>query len=737
MIKSRSSAVLVLVFSLFAMQSVFASDSWTIIDGPWSAVYADEPFESLPSRSGAVPVSWPLSVTEVETGGAPRVCFFADFTFPERLSGKMLKVYLGSARAVTRLFINGSEVGAVGSENPYFLHNTSVAHFFVPSGILKQNGTNEIAVLLYHDSAKFSLDTVALGEPEAFDSILAKKLLINTDLYFAFAVATFCISLMFLLQYMFNRKERFKLLYGLSALFLGGYFMDIGLQHHLFPLFPQMVLAKMCLPLFYTTLTLFFMDFFEVFKKRAYYIAVLSAGILLALPFPLFARKYGDLEKIFGMLMGPTELFLILVIIITIIALIRKNPYARPISVGVAFAVALGSIDIFAVVSGSNPEVWWQGIGIFGFNISLFVALAIYQMKIQQSLSVLALENDEKNRRLGEYIGSVQAVSESVRAISAELSQTVHDTASSIERMTSGAGLIGEAVETQFASTEQTNRTVALMIESFNQISEQISEQFAEMEKISETIFNLLEGEEELTGTLAKTLEFSKNLVAVTGDGEERVRDSQEAIIKVRETSESIYDIVEAVNSIAEQTNLLAMNAAIEAAHAGNAGKGFAVVADEIQKLAESSAEYASQIRAYIDTIIARIGEDVEVNTNLHAVLTEITKSAMETLERIEAAYTDTVAQKKSCVKVHETLASIRTRSEVIRDNTSRQQSMGNEILIAVDGLLDSSGAVKESADSISENIAVVTEVSRKLEDLSGRSRSEVESLAAVLARNA
>lgn len=155
-----------------------------------------------------------------------------------------------------------------------------------------------------------------------------------------------------------------------------------------------------------------------------------------------------------------------------------------------------------------------------------------------------------------------------------------------------------------------------------------IKEQSASINDSSTEIGKLIRHIEESTETLTKNNENIMHLSDTSEQGKIALQQITGAIEEVQVESQGLREISAVIQSIAEETNLLAMNAAIEAAHAGESGKGFAVVAAEVRKLAESSTKQTKTIEAALQKITVSI-EDVtkhaqEVVEKFHLIEKEV-----------------------------------------------------------------------------------------------------------------
>jgi twitching motility protein PilJ len=184
----------------------------------------------------------------------------------------------------------------------------------------------------------------------------------------------------------------------------------------------------------------------------------------------------------------------------------------------------------------------------------------------------------------------------------------------------------------------------------------------------------------------------------------EQIQETSKRIKRLGESSQEIGDMVELINDIADQTNILALNAAIQAAMAGESGRGFAVVADEVQRLAEKSTDATKQIEALVKTIQSDTKEAVasmEQSTAgvvKGAQLAVRAGEALEEIENVSAHLADlTQSITESAQQQATAAASISDSMNVIQEVTTQTSAGTNETSASIGNLAELANELRKS----------------------------------------
>jgi len=328
---------------------------------------------------------------------------------------------------------------------------------------------------------------------------------------------------------------------------------------------------------------------------------------------------------------------------------------AVKVMVGIISLIALVSVVIDYIqrriadkIQALVPYLKTFALGDFTKEIELPSA-------IEEIATMTTAANTLRNN-LAELIGEVKQRTETVLVIGQQLHTASDTVASEMERQLAGAEMISASVEQMTASVADVAQNTAQVANASTNINEAAKHGITTMESANKEADVLAQQVEKTSQEMSKLGEYADNIGAV----------------------------LEVISSIAEQTNLLALNAAIEAARAGEHGRGFAVVADEVRSLSRRTADSTQQIQGIISKIQSQ---------------TASCKLAMEAQVKLAANTAEASAQANLAVKsISEAIASVQQMIEQIAVTTKQQADVAEDVNISIHEVRNSISATNQSS---------------------------------------
>ena len=261
------------------------------------------------------------------------------------------------------------------------------------------------------------------------------------------------------------------------------------------------------------------------------------------------------------------------------------------------------------------------------------------------------------------------------------------------------------------SAAEKTQATATHLAEASNHQAQQIASASTAVNEMAISIEGVSKNADQLAEESQRSVDIAKKGAAAvqkTINGmdviREQIQETSKRIKRLGESSQEIGDIVELINDIAEQTNILALNAAIQAAMAGEAGRGFAVVADEVTRLAERSSDATKQIEALVKTIQTDTNEAIismEQSTSgvvAGAKIAEDAGAALSEIESVSAHLAELVNSITSATRQQATAASnISDTMNVIQEITTQTSEGTNQTAKSIGNLSELASELKRS----------------------------------------
>jgi len=359
------------------------------------------------------------------------------------------------------------------------------------------------------------------------------------------------------------------------------------------------------------------------------------------------------------------------------------------------------------------PNVWW---GLFGaiaavaFALLLVIALVTDQRKRFAQSTELNQRNQEAIMRLLDEMGSLAEGDLTVKTtVSEDITGAIADSVNyAIDELRSLVSTINETSEQVSSSAQETQTTARHLANAAEQQAQQITSATSAINQIVSSMDVVSKDSAESADVAERSVKIASRgaeVVRETISGMDSIRDqiqeTSKRIKRLGESSQEIGSIVELINDIAEQTNILALNAAIQAASAGEAGRGFAVVADEVQRLAERSTSATKRIETLVQTIQSDTNEAVNSmeQTTAEVVagarLAEDAGSALGDIERVS----------------HDLSALIQNISTAARE----QSAAATDISVSMNAIQEITSQTSQGASQTADSIGTLAQLASDL----------------------
>jgi len=433
-----------------------------------------------------------------------------------------------------------------------------------------------------------------------------------------------------------------------------------------------------------------------VLLRKGFYNATanyLTTAVALLLTVAQYAKLFRDPHTAY------TTYFYLMLVIVVQAALFCQKKWLF----GIATFFIIADLMFFILVRGKLDKFSYQAatlgvvVSIFTFTFVMilsYLIISITEGAIKRSESE-AQRNKENYEKIQSLLVSVKESSRVLAMSSGEMKTSTITFSDNFQSQAASAEEITAALEEISSTTDHNAAGAAVQYDTISAFLGQLS-------RLSETISMM-------GGKIKESIGVAGEISAYAKSGESSLNSMQQSMSKIHDGSTRMTSIIEIINSISDKINLLSLNAAIEAARAGDAGRGFAVVADEISKLADQTAASLKEIDTLIKVNIGEISKGSDTMGDMVGDISRIINGVTAMNNKINEI-ADYMSQQDNINQ------GVNGQAGLVKDRSSEIKSASQEQKLASDEIVKSISSVNEITQQNSE---VLNSLKKLAEDVS------------------
>jgi len=333
---------------------------------------------------------------------------------------------------------------------------------------------------------------------------------------------------------------------------------------------------------------------------------------------------------------------------------------------------------------------------------------------------------------LGEGIQEIKSGQHDLSKVGTQLEEHARDMAESVAGIADAAEKVLAKTQGQMESVDTSTKTVKELADMMGTLEKSVVTQTTSMSQGSAAVEQMIGNISSIGSVTEKMTAQFKTVGEASEEGKQIQEESRQRISEIVEQSQALQEANKIIATIAAQTNLLAMNAAIEAAHAGESGRGFSVVADEIRKLAVNSSNESKKIGSELKQIVTTIDKIVKDSEASGTAFAEVSRRIGET-EKLVFEVDHAVREQKT--GAGQVMDSLRTMNEINArvSEDSRKMAQGNEsVLKEIKALHDHATEISASMEEVTKGIGKIKSGAQEVSNLAAASHSSIEKISSI-----